>query len=327
MSLSNSLSCAAVVVNSMSTDYAARVLSRLEAEDIKSVLVAISQLKKVAPLVVRDSIERFSSETGAEINRRNQLGGAVSINPHSTQTNDISCRSVGTARQSDLQFSFFETASHETKLRLLQDEHPKNIALVLSCVKPETAADLISSFDSVLRVSVVKRICELEETDPKEIAELGFELKSRFEKLSGLEKGSAVGFDVASRVLSGVDGTVQSSLLVEIDQADPDLARVLKNSVIVFEDLEKLELDDLMLMLSELDTSIWAPALKNASSSLQVRVFDVLAEKSAKLLATEMDQMDGVDPPVQQAARKAVTKAMLDLSLSGRIEFPKKLAG
>lgn len=323
MSLSNSLTCAAVVVNSLSTDYVARVLSRLDAKDIKSVLVAISQLKKVAPLVVKDSIERFSSEAGAEINRRNQLGGAVLSNPHSRQTNDISCRSVNTTWESDLQFSFFETLSHETKLRLLQDEHPRNIALVLSCVKPETAADLISSFDSVLRVSVVKRICELEEIDPEEIAELCFEIKSRLDKLSGLEKESAVGFDVASRVLSGIDETVQSSLLVEIDQADPDLARFLKNSVIVFEDLEKLDSDDLTLMLSELDTTIWAPALKNASSSLQVRVFDVLAEKTAKLLATEMDQMDCVDHPAQKAARKTVTKAMLDLSLSGRIEFPK----
>lgn len=323
MTLSNSLTCAAVLVNSMSTNYAARVLSRLKAEDIKSVLVAISQLKKVPPLVVRDSIERFSSEAGAEINLRNQLGGTVSINPHSRQTNDISCRSVKPTRELDLQFSFFESASHDTKLRLLQDEHPRNIALVLSCVKSETAADLISSFDSVLRVSVVKRICELDEIDPKEIEELCFAIKSRLEKLSELEKEVAVGFDVASRVLSGIDETVQSSLLVEIDQADPDLARFLKNSIIVFEDLKKLDSDDLTLMLSELDTSIWAPALKNASSSLQVRVFDVLAEKPAKLLATEMDQMDGVDYPVQQAARKAVTKAMLDWSLSGRIEFPK----
>jgi flagellar motor switch protein FliG len=79
--------------------------------------------------------------------------------------------------------------------------------------------------------------------------------------------------------------------------------------------------------LSKLDTSIWAPVLKNASSSLQVRVFDVLAEKPAELLAKEMEQMEFVDHTAQQAARKTVTQAMLDLSLSGRIEFAKQLAG
>jgi flagellar motor switch protein FliG len=76
-----------------------------------------------------------------------------------------------------------------------------------------------------------------------------------------------------------------------------------------------------------LDTSVWAPALKNAHSSLQVRIFDVLAEKPAELLALEMDQLAVIDQTSQQSARKTVVKAMLDLSLSGSIEFPKQLAG
>jgi len=327
MPLSNSLTHAAVVMNSMSTDCAAQVLSRLEAEDIKCVLAAILQIKKMTPLVVRGSIDRFTSEAEAEINRRNKLASLVSTNPVFRGTDDVSCRSGNTTFVSELPFSFFETISHETRLRLLKDEHPKNIALVLSCVKPQTASELVSSLDSVLRVSVVKRICELEELDPKEIADLCFEIKSRLNKLSGLGKELPVGFDVASRVLSGVDETVQYTLLEEIDQADPDMARFLKESVLVFEDLQKLDSDDLTLVLSKLDTSIWAPVLKNASSSLQVRVFDVLAEKPAELLAKEMEQMEFVDHTAQQAARKTVTQAMLDLSLSGRIEFAKQLAG
>ena len=329
MSLSSSLTRAAVVVNRLSTDYAARVLSRLEPEDIKSVLAAISQLKKSTPLEVRDSIERFATETGIEINRRIHVSGSGSglTNLDSRESDVLSYRSVSTTCESELPFSFLNTVDHETKLQLLEDEHPRNIALVLSCVEPDAASNLISTLDPVLRVSVLKRICELEELDPEEIAYLGFELKSRLDKLTGLEQESALGIDVASRVLSGVDETVQYSLLAEIDQADPDMARFLKSSVVVFEDLERLDSDGLKLVLSKLDTSVLAPALKHASSSLQIRVFDVLAEKPTELLALEMDEMAPVDQSSQQSARKAVIKAMLDLSLAGRIEFPKQLAG
>lgn len=331
MSLSSSLTRAAVVVNRLSTDYAARVLSRLEPEDIKSVLAAISQLKKSTPLEVRDSIERFATETGIEINRRIHVSGSGSgsglTNLDSRESDVLSYRSVSTTCESELPFSFLNTVDHETKLQLLEDEHPRNIALVLSCVEPDAASNLISTLDPVLRVSVLKRICELEELDPEEIAYLGFELKSRLDKLTGLEQESALGIDVASRVLSGVDETVQYSLLAEIDQADPDMARFLKSSVVVFEDLERLDSEGLKLVLSKLDTSVLAPALKHASSSLQIRVFDVLAEKPTELLALEMDEMAPVDQSSQQSARKAVIKAMLDLSLAGRIEFPKQLAG
>lgn len=327
MSLSSSLTRAAVVVNRLSTDYAARVLSRLEPEDIKSVLAAISQLKKSTPLEVRDSIERFATETGIEINRRIHVSGSGLTNSDSRESDVLSYRSVSTTCESELPFSFLNTVDHETKLQLLEDEHPRNIALVLSCVEPDAASNLISTLDPVLRVSVLKRICELEELDPEEIAYLGFELKSRLDKLTGLEQESALGIDVASRVLSGVDETIQYSLLAEIDQADPDMARFLKSSVVVFEDLERLDSDGLKLVLSKLDTSVLAPALKHASSSLQIRVFDVLAEKPTKLLALEMDEMAPVDQSSQQSARKAVIKAMLDLSLAGRIEFPKQLAG
>lgn len=327
MSLSSSLTRAAVVVNSLPTDYASRVLSRLEPDDIKSVLAAISKLKHSNPLEVRDSIERFASETGMEINRRMHLSGDESTDADSLDSGELSYRAVNTTCESELPFSFLKTVDHETQLHLLQDEHPKNIALVLSCVDPETASDLISSLDPILRVTVLKRICELEELDPEEIAFLGFELKSRLEKLNGLERESTLGIDVASRVLSGVDETVQYSLLAEIDQADPDMARFLKKTVLVFEDLERLAVDDLKLVLQQLDTSVWAPALKNANASLQIRVFEALAKKPAELLASEMDQLATVDQNSQQSARKTVVKAMLDLSLSGRIAFPKQLAG
>ena len=253
MSLSSSLTRAAVVVNRLSTDYAARVLSRLEPEDIKSVLAAISQLKKSTPLEVRDSIERFATETGIEINRRIHVSGSGLTNLDSRESDVLSYRSVSTTCESDLPFSFLNTVDHETKLQLLEDEHPRNIALVLSCVEPDAASNLISTLDPVLRVSVLKRICELEELDPEEIAYLGFELKSRLDKLTGLEQESALGIDVASRVLSGVDETVQYSLLAEIDQADPDMARFLKSSVVVFEDLERLDSEGLKLVLSKFE--------------------------------------------------------------------------
>ena len=324
MPLSSSLTRAAEVVNSLSTDYAARVLSRLEPEDIKSVLGAISNLKNFSRSEVMDSINWFLKEAGSEIDPRKKLGSSGST-PLESDTLDY--HSVSLDCESELPFAFLETESFETRLRLLIDEHPQNIALVLSCVEPESASDLISALDPALRVSVMKRICELDELDPEEIAYLGFELKSRLDKFSGLEQDPTLGIDVASRVLSGVDETVQYSLLAEIDQADPDMARFLKNSVWVFEDLEVLKLDDLKLVLQQLDTSVLAPALRNAKSSLQIRVFDVMAEKPAKLLATEIDQIGTVDHSRQRSARKSVVQAMLNLSRSGKITSPKQAAG
>tara|TARA_B110000495_G_C23028265_1_gene611578 strand:+ start:1087 stop:2076 length:990 start_codon:yes stop_codon:yes gene_type:complete len=327
MPLSSSLARAAVVVNSLSTDYAARVLSRLEPEEIQSVLGAISNLKKLPRSEVMDSINRFSKEAGSEIDLRKQPGSSGSTTRESETADALNYHSVSTACESELPFAFLEAESFETRLRLLIDEHPRNIALVLSCVEPESASDLISALDPALRVSVLKRICELDELDPEEIAYLGFELKSRLDKFSGLEQDPTLGIDVASRVLSGVDETVQYSLLAEIDQADPDMARFLKNSVWVFEDLEVLKLDDLKLVLQQLDTSVLAPALRNAKSSLQIRVFDVMAEKPAKLLATEIDQIGTVDHSRQRSARKSVVQAMLNLSRSGKITSPKQAAG
>ena len=108
MSLSSSLTRAAVVVNRLSTDYAARVLSRLEPEDIKSVLAAISQLKKSTPLEVRDSIERFATETGIEINRRIHVSGSGLTNLDSRESDVLSYRSVSTTCESEFAFFIFE---------------------------------------------------------------------------------------------------------------------------------------------------------------------------------------------------------------------------
>ena len=108
MPLSSSLARAAVVVNSLSTDYAARVLSRLEPEEIQSVLGAISNLKKLPRSEVMDSINRFSKEAGSEIDLRKQPGSSGSTTRESETADALNYHSVSTACESELPFAFLE---------------------------------------------------------------------------------------------------------------------------------------------------------------------------------------------------------------------------
>ncbi|MEZ6095766.1 MAG: hypothetical protein R3C03_16305 [Pirellulaceae bacterium] len=72
-------------------------------------------------------------------------------------------------------FAFLINVAPDVTNELLRDEHPKNIAIVLANLPPQVANEQVKLLEPVLRVSVVKRICQLESEDSAaETSQLAF---------------------------------------------------------------------------------------------------------------------------------------------------------
>ena len=74
--------------------------------------------------------------------------------------------------QSDQPFQFLIETIPTIRNHVLSDEHPRNIAIVLSSFAPEVASNCMNGLDANLRISVIKRLCELDEVLEEEVTEL-----------------------------------------------------------------------------------------------------------------------------------------------------------
>ncbi len=315
---------AAVVLSSLPNQQAALVLSRLEPNDVKTVLDAITRLDDVSASQITAALQRLATEAQRWRSGDEEVDSSIDLIRRSvdealaTPPSDLE-RTV----ESGKPFGFLVDVIPMIRLHLLEDEHPKNIAIVLSMLPPDIASQTMKGLDPALRVSVLKRICEIEELNGEEVTHLSFALKLRLNKLLNSRQRKTIGVNLAASLLSCSDEYTQESLITHMGQMDPDLAGKLERSVFKIDRLAALSTDEMRVVLKNIDTSVWAPALKNAPSSLKSKIYDAMASRPAELLAHEIDQIGYVDGAIEDLARQNVIQVVFRLAREGRIDLRK----
>jgi flagellar motor switch protein FliG len=306
----SSLAQAAIVMKSLPRWQAASLLSRLRADDCVKLIEAVSQIDQVTSEQLQESLNRLKQDSVrwrnsddrsspeldeplAPVERRQKQG---TIFDRASKPFDFLIDTIPTIRQ-----------------QLLENEHPKNIALVLASLPPDLASTCLVGLDPSTRVSTIRRMCEIEEIDSAEVNELNYILKLRHQKLFRRNSRKSSGIKVAVELLSYTDSATQQSILQLLEQSEPELARDLELNSFSLDDLLELSDADMKALLNNVDTSCWAPALKRAAFPLQQKVLANLAPGPRKLLSQQIADLIDVDPVVEQQAQRKIIKEALAL--------------
>lgn len=329
MSHSRSLIQAAMVLKRLTKSQAAAVISRLQPAEIKRVLKAIEQLGDSSDVGVAEAQRRLVRESQpAGIDHANQErlqnqissdidGSKIDAAEPGSSADSKSSVEPGTERP----FEFVIGIAPSIRQQLLEDEHPQQIAIVLSLLPPDVASETMNRFDSMTQLSILKRICEIDEINEEDVVRLSNALKTRFKKMLSTTQRNSAGVELAADLLSCTDQDAQESMIAYVGQTDPDLALKLKRTVFRIEDLALLDDSSLRLLLGSVDTSVWAPALKHAPYSLKTRIFSCMAAKPAEWLAHEIEQLGKLEPTGENHARQTIIQAVLKLAREGQIDL------
>ena len=323
----SSLMQAAIVVSSLPKQQAAKLLLRLKPDALKQVLDAVTRLDKLTADEISAALDRLSAEaerwalpidTGegkkyAEAKR--QLAVALSDPQKGFLT--------GHTNEEQGPFAFLVETIPAIRNHLLTEEHPRNIAIVLSTLPPELASEVMKSLEESQRVSVLKRLCEIDEISEEEVVELSFALKLGLKKLLNARQSQAAGLKVASSLLSCSDEETRESLLTHFSQEEPELASKLQRSVFKIDRLLAMDSATIKTILKNVDTSAWAPALKNAPAELQSKILDCMSERPAEFLAHEISEIGYVGSSVEDLARQSIIQVVMRLAREGKIELRK----
>ncbi len=318
MSNSETLQQAAVVLKCLPKGEAAQIMSKLDAAEIREVIQeseSIGDLSREAVLSALNqlSLEAASFKTDRKDERR-RLNGRLR---------------EGAGFESEAgsgPFHFLAHLSAELRAELMADEHPENVALVMMYLPSELGSEMLRRLDSAMQVSTVRRLCEFEEVVESQILQLAINLKLRLQKKLQRTKKPA-GVQLAGQLLSCSDEGTREKVLAYINQLDPVLVNDLERSIFRFEDLRHLENQDVQVLLRNVDTSFWAPALKAASSKVREKVLGNMAPRVVQLLSQEIEQIHELDPKISQHAQLEIVNACVQLNESGKIDLPIQLTG
>jgi flagellar motor switch protein FliG len=312
---------AALLVLSLDLPTATALMRALSQTEIEDLTIEIMRVKGVPSATTAKVLEEFQSL----INAQEYLidGGA-------DQAQELLSKSLGPERAAYILervrsvtnvrgFNNLKKADAYQVASFLQKEHPQTIALILSNLRMEQAADVLVEFPPQLRNDVVHRMATIGKVSPSLIAEMENALEAVAQ--SEMSPGMSItgGPKSVATVLNRIGVEKAKEILEHLEQKEPQIAQEVKNLMFLFEDIIYVDDRGIQRVLREIDKKDLALSLKVADERLKAKILGNMSERARELLEEELQYMGPVRLKEVEAAQSRVVAVVKQLEEAGEI--------
>ena len=216
-------------------------------------------------------------------------------------------------------FAFLQKAESENLLTFIQDEHPQTIALILSHLAYPKASEILAGLPGQKQIEVVKRVANMEQTNPEVIREVEKGLESRLSSMLSQSYEKAGGVESVAEMLNLIDRTTEKSIMEGLESEDPDLVEQIRRLMFVFEDILLVNDKGIQAVLKEVDNDELGLALKTASEELKNKILKNMSERAATMVREDMEYMGPVRVADVEAAQQRIVDIVRRLEDAGEI--------
>lgn len=312
---------AAILLLAVGPDHAASVLKSMPSETVEEVTRELASLGRVPNRLQNAVIQEFYNVSIASqyVNEGN-LDYAKSVLQNSLDPKQA--ERVLAQIQTQVQktpFSFLQRAESENLLTFIQDEHPQTIALIVCHLPHHKAAEILGGLPLQKQIEVIKRIANMEQTNPEVIREVEKGLESRLANMLVQSMEKAGGVPTVSEILNLADRATEKAILEGLESEDPDLVEQIRRLMFVFEDIKMVNDKGIQAVLKEVENDELALALKTASQDLQDKIFKNMSERAAALIREDIQFMGPVKVSDVEAAQQRIVDVVRRLEEAGEV--------
>ena len=179
------VSKAAILLLSVGADQASSVLKHLATNKVEEITRELASLGRVPDSLQNEVIEEFYNiSVATQYANEGSLSYAKQLLQNSMDPGDAE-RVLGQI-QTQVQktpFSFLQRAESDNLLTFIQEEHPQTIALILCHLTHHKASEILVGLAMEKQLEVIKRIANMEQTNPEVIKEVEIGLESRLSNM------------------------------------------------------------------------------------------------------------------------------------------------
>jgi flagellar motor switch protein FliG len=202
----------------------------------------------------------------------------------------------------------------------LKNEYPQTVAVVLSKVKPDHAARVLSLLPEGFAMEVVMRMLRME-TVQKEALD-GLEKTLRSEFMSNLARGQRRdAHEVMAEIFNNLDRAAETRILAALEERNRESAEKIRALMFTFDDLQRLDAAGIQVLLRSVPKDKLVLALKGASEPLRDMFFRNLSERASKLLKDDLAGLGPVRLRDVDDAQATIVSQAKDLASQGQIQL------
>jgi flagellar motor switch protein FliG len=312
---------AAIVMLALGEEQCGRLFTMMHEDEIRDISSAMAQLGAVRADIVERLCADFVENLGAS-------GGLIG-SFESTET--LLMKAMPKDRVAQIMeeirgpagrtmWDKLGNVNEEVLANYLKNEYPQTVAVVLSKIKADHAARVLSLLPDAFAMEVVMRMLRME-TVQKEVLD-GVEKTLRAEFMSNLARSSRRdSHELMAEIFNNLDRAAETRFVNGLEERNRESAEKIKSLMFTFDDLQRLSGGAVQVLLRSVEKDKLPIALKGASEKVKELFLSSLSERAAKMLRDDMAALGPVKLRDVDDAQGGIVNLAKELAAQGQIEI------
>ncbi|WP_304507335.1 flagellar motor switch protein FliG [Anaerotignum sp.] len=316
---------AAAVVISLGAEKAAQVYKYLTEEEIQRITIEVAKLGFLPSEVTEGILDEFYKN--CMLHKVVTEGGmeyAKSV-LEKAFGEDVASNLLGKVEKTlkSRVFSFLSKYDDLSIFSILSNERPQTIALVLSYMDSDRAANIIAGLPEQRKISVVEAIARMDSAAPEAMKIVEQEIEKKLSSVMTTDYTKIGGIDYIAEVMNYVDRGDEKYIFDELSKRDVELVEEIRKKMFVFEDIVGMDNLSIQRVIREVDQKDLVYALKGAQSEVANVIFSNMSARMTETIKSELEITTNVRVKDVEDAQQRIVSVIRKLEDAGQIVVSK----
>jgi len=202
---------------------------------------------------------------------------------------------------------------------MISGEHPQVIAIILSVLEYDVAADVLNFLPAEKRAEILQRVANLESVQPSAMEELERIMKQQFSNNSSAKSSSFGGVKTAAKIMNFVKVDLESKIMGDLSAIDEEIMLKIQDSMFTFDNLSMVDNKAIQVLMRNVDQDMLMVALKGAGEEVKEKFFDNMSQRARAMFVDDMESKGPMRISDVEDAQKTIMRLARKLSDAGEL--------
>ncbi|CCQ73050.1 flagellar motor switch protein FliG [Magnetospira sp. QH-2] len=310
---------AAIFMLSLGDDHAGRLFEMMDDDEIRELSQAMAGLGSVNSNIVERLFVEFAdhlSTTGSLVGTMDSTERLLAGSLSKERVDLIMEEIRGPAGRT--MWDKLGNVNEAVLANYLKNEYPQTVAVVLTKIKPDHAARVLSLLPENYAMECVTRMLRMEAVQKEILDHVERTLRNEFmTNLARTARRDA--HELMADIFNNLDRNTENRFMSALEERNRESAERIKALMFTFEDLTRVDSSGVQQLLRHVEKDRLAMALKGASDDAKDMFFRNMSERAGKMMKEDMESMGPVRLKEVDEAQAEIVTVAKQLAESGEI--------
>ncbi|NDH51513.1 MAG: flagellar motor switch protein FliG [Betaproteobacteria bacterium] len=200
---------------------------------------------------------------------------------------------------------------------MIRNEHPQVVAIILSVLENEVAADVLNFLPEAVRAETIQRVASLETVQPSAMAELESIMLKQFSNNTTAKSSSFGGVKQAAQIMNLTKTELEAQVMKDLRGLDPEMMQLIQDNMFTFDNLISVDNKGIQVLMRNVDPDNLMVALKGASQEVKDKFLGNMSERARGMFVDDMEARGPMRLSEVEAQQKVIMRTARKLSDAG----------